>query len=211
MKERKKEMANKSMDWYVKNDDFEGAKERLENTSKNWKKKWFEVCKTIFEHCKELAKKYILDPFENAVKEISQIETKRKTKNTEKILVSSDCPSLLDEAKQKCYLFTFFDDNDNVLCSKVGTTTREIRKRLTEELNSDTYKKMGAVRAVIHRVYDCMDFPAEGLESYFRSIYIRRYPNSFKKNDRFINTNFDLIEADKIYQSYFQGAFKKAS
>jgi hypothetical protein len=62
---------------------------------------------------------------------------------------------------------------------------------------------MGAVRCVIHRIYDCGNIPAEGLESYFRAKYIRKYPESFKKNDRFINEKFDLKEADCIFSEYF--------
>lgn len=195
-------MANKSMTWYVANNDFEGAKERLETTSPSWKTKWFEVCKTIFENCKDLAKKYILDAYEKSVKEITKVPTKRKNKYSDAILISSDCKSLLDEANEKCYLFEFFDENDNSICSKVGTTTRTVLQRLKEELKSKTYTEMGAVKAVIHRVYDCGQLPAEGLESYFRAMYIRKYPNSFKKNDRFINAKFDLLEADKISASY---------
>ena len=88
------------------------------------------------------------------------------------------------------------------MCSKIGTTTREVRKRLVEELKNKTYKEMGCVRAVINRVYDCGELPAEGLESYFRAMYIKQFPNSFKKNDRFMNTFFDLKKADEIALAY---------
>ena len=91
-----------------------------------------------------------------------------------------------------------------MVCSKVGTTTRTVKQRLTEELRSNTYKKIGCVRAVINRVYDCGDMPAEGLESYFRAMYIKKFPQSFKKNDRFMNTFFDFKEADKIVEKYFE-------
>ena len=94
------------------------------------------------------------------------------------------------------------DKNDESICSKVGTTTRTVQERIREELRSDTYKKMGAVRCIIHRVYDCGEIPAEGLESMFRATYIRKYPNSFHKNDRFIKQKFDLAEADKICKGY---------
>ena len=39
---------------------------------------------------------------------------------------------LLNKAQQKCYLFKFYDENSNIIFSKVGTTTREIRTRLNE-------------------------------------------------------------------------------
>lgn len=193
---------NKSMEWYVENNDFEGAKERFETTSACWKKRWFAVCEKIFNQCKEFADKYILNPLDLSIKKICKIVTPRKTKYTESIQVSEGI-DLLDSAKEKCYLFTFFDENDNMVCSKVGTTTRTVIQRLKEELRSNTYKKIGCVRAVINRVYDCGDIPAEGLESYFRALYIKRYPQSFKKNDRFMNEWFDLAEADKIVATYF--------
>ena len=90
-----------------------------------------------------------------------------------------------------------------MVCSKIGTTTRTVLQRLKEELKSKTYTSIGCVRAVVNRVYDCGDVPAEGLESYFRAMYIRKYPQSFKKNDRFMKEWFDLKEADEIVLNYF--------
>lgn len=198
----------KNMEWYIKNNDFEGAKERLETTSSNWKKRWFEVCETIFRNCKELAKKYILNPLNKTISEIGAILTlsKRKSIKYQETIQVENGVDLLDNAIQKCYLFSFYDEFDNLICSKVGTTIRTVRQRLKEELNSKTYKDMGCVRAVVHRVYDCGELPAEGLESYFRAKYIKKYPNSFKKNDRFINEFFDLVQADKIAEKYLKNA-----
>lgn len=198
-------MASKSMEWYIMTNDFEGAKERLENTSPNWKKKWYSVCETIYNNCKDLAKKYILNPLEYTVTLIEKIVGKRKSKFDDSILVA-DGVDLLDNATQKCYLFTFFNDDDEMVCSKVGTTIRSVKQRLKEELKSKTYTQMGCVRAVVNRVYDCGDLPAEGLESYFRANYIKQFPDSFKKNDRFIDTFFDLKEADKIAEKYLKKA-----
>lgn len=195
-------MATKNMEWYVANNDFEGAVERWMNTNATWKQRWFETCETIFNNCKEWAKTYILNPIDGSIKKICKILTQRKTKYSELIQVAEGV-DLLDNAKEKCYLFTFFDADGNMVCSKVGTTTRKVLQRLKEELNSDTYKKIGCTRAVVNRVYDCGSIPAEGLESYFRAMYIRRYPQSFKKNDRFMNEWFDLKEADEIVLKYF--------
>ena len=197
-------MATKSMGWYVANNDFEGAMDRWTTTSARWKKEWFGICKTIFDKCKEWAKTYILNPIEYTIQKVSQIKTttKRVSKYVDKIQVANGV-DLLDNAKEKCYLFTFFDEEDNLVCSKVGTTTRTVLKRLQEELRSKTYIRLGCVRAVVNRVYDCGDIPAEGLESYFRAMYIRKHPQSFLKNDRFMNEWFDLKEADEIVLNYF--------
>ena len=195
-------MAQNSMEWYVNNNDFEGAVERWKNTNARWKTSWFNTCCKIFAKCKEWAKTYVVNPLEGTITKITKIITKRKTKYSESIQVAEGI-DLLDQATQKCYLFTFFDENDNLVCSKVGTTTRKVMQRLKEELISETYKKIGCVKAVVDRVYDCGNIPAEGLESYFRAMYIRKYPESFKKNDRFMNEWFDLKEADEIVLKYF--------
>lgn len=197
-------MATKSMGWYVANNDFEGAMDRWATTSARWKKEWFGICKTIFDKSKEWAKTYILNPVEYSIQKISQVvtTTKRVSKYADKIQVANGV-DLLDNAKEKCYLFTFFDEEDNLVCSKVGTTTRTVLQRLKEELKSKTYTRLGCVRAVVNRVYDCGDIPAEGLESYFRAMYIRKHPQSFLKNDRFMNEWFDLKEADEIVSNYF--------
>lgn len=193
---------NKSMSWYVANNDFEGAVERFESTNARWKGAWFDTCEQIFKKCKEWATSYILNPIEKTIKKIVKIVTPRKTKYSETIQILEGV-DLLDEANEKCYLFRFLNDENEMVCSKVGTTTRKVLQRLKEELRSNTYKNLGCTKAIIERVYDCGDIPAEGLESYFRAKYIKKYPDSFKKNDRFMNQFFDLCEADNIVQEYF--------
>lgn len=201
-------MANKKMEWYLENNDFEGAKERFDGTTPAWKSRWFAVCEKIFNACADWATKYVLDPIAKTIHAISDSKpfrnSKRKSIYDTKIMVSDECGSLLDEAHQKCYLFEFLNESNVLVCSKVGTTIRTVIERLKKELQSATYKDMGATKAIIRRVYDCGDIPAEGLESYFRAKYIRRYPDSFKKNDRFINVKFDFAEADKIYAEYME-------
>jgi hypothetical protein len=187
--------------FYIENDDFEGAFERFTNATKNWKNHWFDVCAQIMENCKEWAKKYILDPVAKTIEVKIKVPRTRKTYD-----IDTQNINLLDDAKEKCYLFRFFDADGNRLCSKVGTTQRTVLKRLKEELSSKTYIGMGAVRAVIDRVYDCGEMPAEGLESRLRAEYIQKYPGAFKKNDRFIFADFDLEECDKIAKKYLAGA-----
>ena len=45
-------MANKKMEWYLENNDFEGAYERWKTTSPCWKKRWFDVCEKIYSSSK---------------------------------------------------------------------------------------------------------------------------------------------------------------
>ena len=181
---------------YIEELDFDGAFDRYNSTTKRWKGYWFDVCCQILDCCKNLAKKYIVD---KVAKTISERVATKQTKYSYDIV--AEVP-LLDDVKEKCYLFEFYDTQGKLVCSKVGTTTRKVVQRLKEELRSPTYKSLNCARAVIKRVYNCGNVPAEGLESYFRAHYIKEFPNSFKKNDRFMNEFFNFEVADRLVADY---------
>lgn len=106
------------------------------------------------------------------------------------------------KGSQLVYLIRLLNESDKLIWSKVGTTTRDINTRMKEHLRY--YKKNGVSKVEVSRVYDCGALPAEGLESEFRARYMCKYPNTFQKNDRFTNTEFDLVEADTIAQEYLK-------
>lgn len=191
-------MAKKSARQYLEELDFEGAFERFENATKQWKSHWFEVCEQIAHEVTDFLKEYIINPITKTI-ERKVFEKRQRKVKTDKIFAEVD---LLDNAKEKCYLFEFYNEDNELVCSKVGTTTRTVFQRLTEELKSDTYVKTGCVKAIVKRVYDCGDVPSEGLESRFRAEFIRRFPQNFKKNDRFFDTFFDYSLADSIAEEY---------
>ena len=64
------------------------------------------------------------------------------------------------------------------------------------------YEKLGIVKIVVDKVWDCGNLPAEGFESWFRAWYIRRWPEKFNKNDRSFDVDFDLEEAQNIFTQY---------
>ena len=201
-------MAKKSMADCVYDLDFEEAYSRWKDTSARWKSEWYAVCETIYSKAKEWSQKYILDPISRTIKKIASIKEifAAKVKNTN-ILIADDCPEWNNSSGvEKCYLIEFFNEKFESIASKVGTTVRTVQTRIREELKSKTYQNMGAKYCVIHRVYDCGDIPAEGVESLFRAEYIKRYPASFCKNDRFIKEHFDYAEADKIFKNYIEKA-----
>ena len=187
----------------------------LEKTIAQNRNEWlvyaYNVLKMSFEEiskqvglAKSTVQNYIRYKYSNLLDKAKKIFNKffcKPRRNYSKAIQTNNV-DLLDNAKEKCYLFRFYDTNNNLVCSKVGTTTRKITQRLKEELRSKTYSS--CAYAVIDRVYDCGEMPAEGLESRIRAEYIRKYPNSFKKNDRFNKTLFDLEEIDKIVQNYLQ-------
>lgn len=111
---------------------------------------------------------------------------------------SADYP----EGSQLVYLIRLLDRDGSLVWSKVGTTTRTMKKRMKEHLRY--YRKYGVSDIEVTRIYNCGDLPAEGLESEFRAKYMRKYPGAFRKNDRFTGVEFDLAEADSIVREYLR-------
>lgn len=107
---------------------------------------------------------------------------------------------------QLVYLIRLLDEKSKLVWSKIGTTTRKIDVRMKEHLRY--YKKAGIATIEVNRIYNCGNIPAEGLESAFRSKYMCKYPEAFRKNDRFTNVEFDLDEADSIVQNYLGTVIK---
>lgn len=104
------------------------------------------------------------------------------------------------EKVQQLYLIRLLDKDDELVYSKVGTTTRSSQARMKEHLR---YYYDNGVRSIqVLRLWNCGNTEAEGLESEFRAHYIRKFPGTFRKNDRFTGVEFDLEEADRIAASY---------
>lgn len=195
-------MANPSAKTYVENNDFEGAAERLENTTNRWRNYWYGICEEIYNKSPEWARRYVLDPIAKAVRKIAEIISEKKkrgrpSKNDDKIIWN--CPAFADGSNEKFYLIELLDKNGDLIWSKIGTTKRKLIYRMKEHLKA--YEKYGVDKVRINRVYN-MGFAAEGMESEFRAKYIHRWPESFQKNDRFYHRVFDLEEADKIAAAY---------
>lgn len=197
-------MAKKSAKEYIIEEDFDGAFDRYEKANARWKQYWYDVCIQISETYKDVFKRYVINKIDKTILIIGKSIDKAKNKITKTYnQIFIDCDEIYKEGDEKCYLFEFYNSKQELVCSKVGTTIRGVVQRLKEELRSETYKKLDCQSAIVRRVYNCGNLPAEGLESYFRACYIRKYPQSFKKNDRFMNELFDLKLADKIAKNYF--------
>lgn len=107
-----------------------------------------------------------------------------------------------EEKTEKCYLFKFYDGED-ILFSKIGTTTRKVVTRLKEEIKSYTKAGFSISKVVIEDVVNCGDIPAEGLESFCRAKFILKYPNTFKKNDRFMGVDIPVKVFQTVTKNYF--------
>lgn len=108
--------------------------------------------------------------------------------------------------KQLVYLYKFYDENNELICSKVGTTTRLPEQRLKEETKYYRKHDIPVDNAKICSVIDCGELPAEGAESITRALFIQKYPNAFKKNDRFFGVDLPTRTFNKIVNNYLNGA-----
>lgn len=103
--------------------------------------------------------------------------------------------------EQAVYFFKFYDET-NLLFNKIGTSAKDVVGRLRDEIGE--YSKKFEVRRVeIHRICSCGNIPAEGVESALRAELISRYPEAFRKNDRFFNVNISSTVFDEIFTKYF--------
>ena len=147
---------------------------------------------------------------ENARKLVDRIV--RKTVEIAQHIAETVAPSLriewngiqpMGDGVEQLYLVRLLDRNRQLIWSKVGTTTRKTNKRMTEHLNY--YKKDGVKYIEVVRLWDCGEMEAEMYESAFRAHYMRKYKGAFRKNDRFTGVEFDLAEADKIFENLRNG------
>ena len=119
--------------------------------------------------------------------------------------VSQKVKKVLKGGKQLVYLFKFYDDKGELICSKVGTTTRLPEQRLTEEIRYYRKHNIPVGDAKVCSVIDCGAIPAEGAESEARAYYIRRYPDCFHKNDRFFGVDISERSFNKVVNDYLVG------
>ena len=146
-----------------------------------------EIVRTIWDYCEKAHR--LIDRFMTKVK-------RAMFKPMRNVVFS--CNRV--EADELAYALRLLDENGNLIWSKVGTTVRSMEERLREHLRD--YKKDGVVTIEVTRVWDCGTIKAEGVESMLRAEYIRKYPGTFQKNDRFAGVEFDLTEADALVNKY---------
>jgi hypothetical protein len=112
---------------------------------------------------------------------------------------------VLRGGKQLVYLYKFYNKSGELICSKVGTTTRLPEQRLKEEIKYYRDHGIEVENAEICSVIDCGAIPAEGAESVTRAAFIRKYPNAFQKNDRFFGVDIATRTFNKIVNDYLGG------
>ena len=168
------------------------------------RKKYLEAMTLIYNEHPFLSQYWELR--ENARKLVDRIV--RKTVEVAQHIAENIAPSLrvkwngiqpMNDGVQQLYLVRLLDRDRQLIWSKVGTTTRKTQKRMTEHLSY--YKKDGVKYIEVVRLWNCGEMEAEMYESAFRAHYMRKYKGAFRKNDRFTGVEFDLAEADKIFEN----------
>jgi len=138
-----------------------------------------------------------ISKFRNLLEEAKRLFTRKEVE------IISKVKNLGKSGEEKCYLFKFYQDK-KILFTKVGTTTREVMTRLKEEIRSYTKSGFPITKVIIENVFDCGNIPAEGLESFCRAKFILDYPNTFKKNDRFMGVDIPVEKFNSIMESYLR-------
>ena len=102
---------------------------------------------------------------------------------------------------QAVYFFKFYNA-EGLEFNKIGTSAKDVVARLRDEIG-DYAKKFDIRRVEIHRIVSCGNIPAEGAESALRAEFIQRYPQAFRRNDRFFNVDIAPEVFDEIVNKYF--------
>lgn len=156
-------MRNLTMNEILETRDFEEAKERYEACNSNrWKNRWWEIICEIWKKTRKWAKKYALDPIRKLVLKIGeQVDNISYT-----------------------YWITLLDDNDERVWEKIGKADDPFY-RWEQILKNDYCTRWGATKYRVNQIWERVNEPAEGLESYLRAMLIKAHPQDYVPNDRF--------------------------
>lgn len=166
------------------------------------RKKWFDIALNLWNNSP--AVRALWDYFDTARKYVARFVRKAvqavQATLPPRMRVEWNGIQKMGKGVQQCYLIRLLDRNKELIWSKVGTTKNPTQERMTEHLRY--YAKDGVKFVEVVRLWDCHGMDAEGAESEFRAHYIKKYPGTFRKNDRFTGVEFDLEEADRIMEKY---------
>ena len=115
-----------------------------------------------------------------------------------KITFANNCELVYNEemifpkGTEQIYLMKFYDVYNTLIFSKIGTTTRNVVTRAKEHINYYNNHGFDLGMVTIDSVEDCQNYPAEMVESFLRFAFIKEYPNTWQKNDRFFGVDIDL-------------------
>lgn len=96
------------------------------------------------------------------------------------------------KGEEQVYLIKFFgEDEEKPLFSKIGTTKVSVNSRLRNEIKYYNDHNLDVRSADVCKIVPCGEMPAESYESFLRALLIKKYPNTWHKNDRFFGVDID--------------------
>lgn len=101
---------------------------------------------------------------------------------------------------QQFYICRLLGEGGNLIYQKIGTTSRDTVKRMVEHIQR--YWKEGVRQCVVDKVYEVIGMDSDIVESHFRALYGKRYPEYFKRNDRFTKLVIGSHEADVEFANF---------
>lgn len=101
---------------------------------------------------------------------------------------------------QQFYICRLLGEGGNLIYQKTGTTSRDTVKRMVEHIQR--YWKEGVRQCVVDKVYEVVGMDSDIVESHFRALYGKRYPEYFKRNDRFTKLVIGSHEADVEFANF---------
>lgn len=192
-------MAKIPMREYVVNGDFEGAIERYNHTTAQMQSKWWQVLVEIYDKFSEWSKKYILDKLTRTIKSIvDNVDMLIHHRDYSRIIIG-DKVKLFPHGTEQIYLIRLYNEDDGLVYSKYGTTSRYAIQRMLEHLKN--YKKDGVTHLRIDRIYDCGSMYADYYESMIRCYLLKNHKEDYIRTDRF-KTEFDLEEIDELFEKW---------
>lgn len=124
--------------------------------------------------------------------EYANLEDEAKQVFSNKCELVYDDEIVLPKGTEQIYLMKFYDTFNNLIFSKIGTTTRSVVTRAKEHINYYTNSGFDLGMVTIDSVEDCKNYPAEMVESFLRFAFIKEFPNTWHKNDRFFGVDIKL-------------------
>lgn len=197
---------NYSANEAIEYNDLNYAYAKYKKANNRWREHWWDAVVTIFQKSKKWTEKYILDPVKKELLKIGEkVADVCETVTSElryhvsgvSINFAPSVESFDIPKTEKIYLFKFFEcGKTEPLFTKIGTTTRTCLKRVKEEI-SYYLKQFDLERVDVDAIHDCGDMPAESYESFLRAMFTKKYPNSWKRNDRFFGVDILPSEFSK--------------
>lgn len=187
-----KENGNASAKLYINALDFEGAYERYINTTKNWKKHWFNTCYTIAKEIPKWTKQFIFDSVNFIITKISDCIKKTIPKN--------NCSSYT-------YLIYMKSKGQNIF-TKIGKT-KDVSRRMNEFRRY--YYRREDIQIDDVEVVKTYELPDDNLAQVLETLMHKYFSKSHDliPNDRysyFVPTEKDLSEFERTFNNVLQFA-----